>query len=146
MKISIETKNGIIIFLGIGIFFLLLDVVGLSDQNYLRLFNALIVIFGINQTLKFNYNNGKTDYLTNLFLGFKTGVIGVVLGIVALAIYIQIKGGETYMETLSDTFFFGGKTSIIQYCSVLLFEGIASSFIATFTLMQYWKGAVVKTN
>lgn len=144
MKLSIEVKNGIIIFLGIGIFFLVLDLLGLSDQNYLRAFNAFIVMFGINRTIQTKYQNGERDYLQNLFLGFKTGVIGIILGIIALAIYIEIRGGTTYLAELSDTFFFAGKTSIIQYCSVLLFEGIASCFIGSFVLMQYWKGAVAK--
>ena len=35
MKNNIELKNGIIIFLGIGLFFLLLDFLGLADKNYL---------------------------------------------------------------------------------------------------------------
>lgn len=144
MKNNIELKNGIVIFLGIGIFFLLMDFLGLADKNYLRILNAFIVLFGINETIKHNIRTDKSEYLYNLVSGFKTGVIGVFLGIVGLIIFIYIKGGETYLDKLSDTFFFGEDNNIIKYCSILFFEGIASSLIGSFTLMQYWKDVVLK--
>jgi len=143
MKYVTELRNGFIIFLGIGLFFLAMDFFGLSDKNYLRALNAFIVIYGINKTIKMNLNNGITDYLENFISGFKTGIIGVLLGIIGLIIYIYIKGGESYLSTLSNTFFFLGKTNIIMYCSVLFFEGVASSLIGSFVLMQYWKDVVI---
>jgi hypothetical protein len=146
MKNNIELKNGIIIFLGIGLFFLLMDFLGFADKNYLRILNAFIVLYGINKTLKANLKNGKTDYLENLVSGFKTGVYGVFLGIIGLILFIYIKGGESYLNRLSDTFFFGDDVNIIKYCSVLFFEGIASCLIGSFTLMQYWKDVELKPN
>lgn len=143
MKNVTELRNGFIIFLGIGLFFLAMDFFGLSDKNYLRALNAFIVIYGINKTIKMNLNNGITDYLENFISGFKTGIIGVFLGIIGLIIYTYIKGGESYLSTLSNTFFFLGKTNIIMYCSVLFFEGVASSLIGSFVLMQYWKDVVI---
>ena len=143
MKNSTELKNGILIFLGIGLFFLLMDILGLADKNYLRILNAFIVLFGINKTMKYNFSHGNSDYLENLISGFKTGILGVVLGIVGLIIFVYIRGGESYLSRLSDTFFFVGKTNIIKYCSVLFFEGIASSLIGSFVLMQYWKDVVI---
>ena len=143
MKNSTELKNGILIFLGIGLFFLLMDILGLADKNYLRILNAFIVLFGINKTIKYNFSHGNSDYLENLISGFKTGILGVILGIVGLIIFVYIRGGESYLSRLSDTFFFVGKTNIIKYCSVLFFEGIASSLIGSFVLMQYWKDVVI---
>jgi hypothetical protein len=144
MKNSIEIKHGFLIFLGIGIFFLLMDILGFADKNYLRILNAFIVLYGINKTIKYNFSHGNSEYLDNLIAGFKTGIIGVVLGIIGLIIFVYLKGGETYLSRLSDTFFFVGKTNIIKYCSVLFFEGIASSLIGSFVLMQYWKDVVIK--
>jgi hypothetical protein len=143
MKNNIELRNGFLIFLGIGIFFLAMDFLGLANRNYLRTFNAVIVLYGINKTLKYNSSTGTIDYLENLISGFKTGIIGIVLSIIGLIIYIYSNGGESYLSKLSDTFFFVGKTNTIQYCSVLFFEGIASSLIGAFTLMQYWKDVVI---
>lgn len=138
MKENIVLKNGILIFLGIGLFFLLMDFFGLASKNYLRSLNAFIVLYGIYKTIKHNYINGKVDYLENLFSGFLTGVLGVFLGILGLIVFIHIKGGESYLNTLSDTFFFVGKINIIQYCGVLFFEGVASSLIGAFVLMQFY--------
>ena len=144
MKNNTELRNGIVIFIGIGLFFLIIDFLGYADKNYLRILNAFIVLYGINLSIKTNIREGKSDYFYNLFSGFKTGVIGIVLGLVGLIVFIYIKGGESYVDKLSDTFFFGGDTSIIKYCSVLLFEGIASCLIGTFVLMQYWKDEKLK--
>lgn len=71
MRSNIELKNGIVIFLGIGIFFLLMDFLGLADKNYLRILNAFIVLYGINESIKMNIKNGKTDYLQNLVQDLK---------------------------------------------------------------------------
>jgi hypothetical protein len=144
MNISQETKNGVLIFLGIGLFFLIIDLLGYADKNYLRTLNAFIVLFGINRTISYNKKQGKKGYLENLIAGFKTGILGIVLGIIGLIIFVYIKGGESYLDKLSDTFFFVGKNNIVKYCAVLLFEGIASSLIGSFVLMQYWKDVEVK--
>lgn len=138
MKNKTVLQNAFLIFLGIGLFFLLMDFLGLASKNYLRSLNAFIVLYGIYKTIKYNYTKGKMGYFENLFSGFITGILGVFLGIVGLIVFIYIKGGESYLTTLSDTFFFVGETSIIQYCGVLFFEGVASSLIGAFVLMQFY--------
>jgi hypothetical protein len=145
MKNSIEIKNGFLIFLGIGIFFLLMDLLGLADKNYLRILNAFIVLYGMNKTIQFNFNHGNSGYLENLTSSFITGIIGVALGIIGLILFVYAKGGESYLTKLSDTFFFVGKTNIIKYSSVLFFEGVASILIGSFALMQYWKDVIINS-
>ena len=76
MKNVTELRNGFIIFLGIGLFFLAMDFFGLSNKNYLRALNAFIVIYGINKTIKMNLNNGITNYLENFISGFKISLNG----------------------------------------------------------------------
>lgn len=132
-------KNAVIIFVGIALFFLAMDFLGLASKNYLRALNAFIVLYGIRRTIKENYSNGKMEYLENFFSAFITGVLGVFLGIIGLIIFIYLKGGESYLNVLSDTFFFVGKVSVLQYCVVLLIEGIASCLIGTLVLMQFYK-------
>ena len=139
MKLQRELKNAIFIFLGIGIYFLAMDSLGLADVYYLRLLNIFIVLYFVNQTIKCNIKDGKIDYLQNIFASAFTSLLGVFLSVIGLFIYINYKGGETYIHNLSDIFLTGSKPSVTQYCIGLLFEGIASSIIATFILMQYWK-------
>jgi hypothetical protein len=145
MNISKELNNGILIFIGIGIYFLSMELLGLSHLFFLRMLNIFIVIYFVNKTIKSNYNEGKTEYLENLISGTLTALIGVALSVAGLLIYISMKGGDAYLAKLSQNFLFGGGTpSMNQYCIGLFFEGIASSIIITFTLMQYWKDRHLK--
>ena len=147
MKLYRELQNGIIIFLAIGIYFLLMEVLGLSDRPYLRVMNLFIVIFGVNRTLKANFKENVNGYFKNLMSGFITAMTGSLIGIIALMIYINYKGGEAYLKMLSSDFLFGGgNPSIPQYCIGLLFESAAASMIICFCLMQYWKTKVEKIN
>ena len=145
MNISKELNNGVLIFIGIGVYFLTMELLGLSDVFLLRILNIFIVVYFLNKTIKSNYKEGKTNYLENLISGTLTSLIGVALSVAGLLGYISIKGGDAYLEKLSENFLFGGgEPSMYQYCIGLLFEGIASSIIITFTLMQYWKDRPIK--
>lgn len=144
MKNKTVLQNAFLIFLGIGLFFLMMDFLGLASKNYLRSLNAFIVLYGMHRTIKYNYTKGKMDYFENFFSGFVTGILGVFFGIVGLIAFIYYKGGEAYLNTLSDTFFFVGKIGIMQYCGVLFFEGVASSLIAALVLMQFYSDKSIK--
>ena len=133
------------IFIGIGIYFLTMELLGLSDVFILRMLNILIVVYFVNKVIKSNYREGRIEYLDNLISGAITSLIGVALSVAGLLAYISFKGGNEYLSQLSKNFLFGGgEPSMYQYCIGLLFEGIASSIIITFTLMQYWKDRPLK--
>ena len=143
MKLKRELTNGFIIFIGIAIYFLIIEYLGLADQFYLRILNAVIIIFGVNLTIKQNNADGIRGYFSNLISGFTTSMIGAILSVGSLFFYIQFKGGEEYLSKLSKGFLFGGGDLNLAYYSIgLLFESIASSVIITFVLMQYWKSKV----
>ena len=101
MKLSREFANGFIIFLGIGIYFLILEYLGLADEFYLRALNLFIVAFGVNRTIQMNYRDGVRGYNRNLVAAIVTSMIGAILSIATLLTYIYYRGGETYLETLS---------------------------------------------
>ena len=143
MKNKTVLLNAFLIFLGIGLFFLLMDFLGLANKNYLRSLNAFIVLYGMHRTVKYNHDKGKMGYLENMFYGFKTGVVGVFLGIIGFIVFISLKGGQSYLNTLTDTFFFVGDINIIQYSGVLFFEGIASCLIGALVLMQFYGDVAV---
>jgi hypothetical protein len=67
-----------------------------------------------------------------------TSLVGVVLSVAGLIIYSYMKGGDNYVQSLSQTFLFGGNPSVETYCFSLLFEGVASSVIVTLFAMLYW--------
>lgn len=138
-----EFKNGVVIFIGIGLFFLIMELFGLTDKLYLRFLNIFIVLYGISRTIKANYADGKFEYMNNFMSAMLTSVFGVFLSVLGLMIYIHARGSETYLTTLSDGFMFvGGKASVNEYCISLLFEGVASSVVACLAMMQYWHGKI----
>ncbi|MBC7607559.1 MAG: hypothetical protein H7199_11495 [Burkholderiales bacterium] len=147
MKYSKELINGFLIFLGIGIYFLIIQFLGFSDVFILRIFNIVFVIYGVNRTLQQNHADGIGGYNTNLLSAILTSLIGALLSVSCLLIFIEYKGGETYLKNLSDSFIFGGgELTIQQYCIGLLFESVAASLMVSFCLMQYWKNKVEVIN
>ncbi|WP_348811891.1 hypothetical protein [Flavobacterium maritimum] len=141
MKLPNELLNGAIIFIGIGIYFLLMNVLGFADLFYLRLLNIFFVFYGVNRTIGMNLAEGKKNFVSNAISAMITSLTGVVLSIIGLVIYSYMNGGDSYIKTLPKTFLFGGNPSVNTYSICLLFEGIASSVIVTMLLMLYWNNS-----
>ncbi|WP_333876247.1 hypothetical protein [Flavobacterium sp.] len=139
MKLPKELSNGILIFFGIALYFLLMEFFGLSKIIYLRAFNAAFVYFGVSRTLQSNFKEGKTGYVSNLLSAATTAIIGVLLSVTGLVSYIYAQGGNAYVENLSDEFLFGGNPTANEYAFGLLFEGIASAVILVFVAMQFFR-------
>lgn len=138
MKISKEFFNGATIFVGISVYFLLMNALGFADVFYLRLLNILFVFYGVNKTIQMNITEGKKTFVTNAVSAMMTSLVGVVLSVAGLIIYSYMKGGDNYVQSLSQTFLFGGNPSVVAYSISLLFEGVASSVIVTLFAMLYW--------
>ncbi len=146
MKVQRILTNGFIIFIGIALFFFLMEALNLSDQVYLRLLNFIFVIYGVNRTIKQNYKDGIDGYFTNLSSAFFTAVFSAVLTIFAFMGYAEYRGGERYIDTFVENYIFAGDPSLYQFCIGLFIEGLAASAIVSFALMQYWKDKVEKIN
>ena len=116
-----------------------MEALGLSKYYVLRIFNVLIIIYGLNRTINANLKEGKTGYMRNLIATGLTGAVGITLGIIGLALYVYFRGGTAYLNSLSKAFLFGGNPGIAQYCFGLFIEGIASVFMVVFINMQYWR-------
>lgn len=139
MKLPKELLNGIVIFIGIGLYFLLMELLNLSDLYYLRMLNIAFVYYGANRTLQSNFREGKISFGSNAVSAFLTSLAGIFLSTAGLLAYIYAKGGDAYIQNLSETFLFVGTPTAVTYTITLLIEGIVSALIVTFTLMLYWK-------
>lgn len=138
MKLPKELYNGFLIFVGIGLYFILMETLGLADKYYLRLFNILFVFYGTNRTLKSNFAEGKVVFFSNAISALLTSLIGVFLSVAGLIAVSYARGGDLYVKSLSETFLFGGNPSVMTYTINVLFEGIVSAVIVSFILMLYW--------
>jgi hypothetical protein len=146
MKLQKELLNGSIIFLGITAYFIIIELLGFSYLHYLRVLNILIVYYGVHRVLSSNVHEGKLGYVYNLRSAGITALIGVALSVIGLIGYIYIRGGNTYLDSLSELFLFGGNPSVIEYCIGILFEGIASAIVVIFIAMQLWVDKVTIKN
>ena len=143
MKLKKEFSNAVLIFIGVGVYFIILELAGLSNIYYLRLLNVVFVMFGVARTIKSNISEGKRDYLQNYISGFLTALFAVVLSVISLRIYVLARGGEAYVKEFSQVLWFGNNASLNDYCIGLLFEGLASSMLVVFVVMNYWNSKFI---
>jgi hypothetical protein len=138
MKISKEVYNGVAIFVGISVYFLLTNALGFANLLFLRVLNVLFVFYGVNKTIQMNLAEGKKTFVDNAVSAIITSLLGVAMSIVGLAIYSYMKGGTNYVQSLSKSLLFGGNPSVETYCMSLLFEGVASAVIVSLITMLYY--------
>jgi hypothetical protein len=147
MKFKREITNGIIIFVLMGIYFLIIETLKLSHLFYLRIFNIVFIVYGVNRTIKGNHDAGVRGYFTNLMGAIITAMVGAILSIIGLLIYLKARGGAEYLNEHPGRYIFGSETTSVEYfCIGLFFEAAAASLAVSFCLMQYWKDKVEVIN
>lgn len=139
MKLPKELINGVVIFVGLSLYFCLMEIIGLSNLHYLRFFNLFIVYYGVYRTLKTNFAEKKLGYLENLLSAAITATIGVVLSVIGLDLYIYYRGGQAFLNSLSQGILFAGTPTVPEYIFGLLFEGVVSGLVVCFISMQFWQ-------
>lgn len=136
---KIIIKNALLITLFIGGFFLLSKLLGLEENPYLRFMNLVFVLSGIYLAIKANVKKNKeTRYTNNLGVGIRTSAIAVVLSILSVILYVEIINPD-FINTLNKSFLIGGNSSLAEITITLFIEGMASSFIGSFIIMQFYK-------
>ena len=139
-NINLELKLGFLISLLLGAYFFVMEIFGLSDIIYLKFVNIILIIWVLNRNIKRNIENRKTTYLGNFGSGLITSFYGILFSILGLWIYIGVFRGADYIDNLAASVIMGGEeVTLPQFCLALLFEGLSSSFILVFILMQKWK-------
>lgn len=130
--------NGLLIFLLIGVYFILLELLGLTDNIYLRFVNFLFVLIGVNNTLKAATRESES-YLKRMTAGVVTAFTGIALSAIALFIYLTVFEPElsAYGMTLIPA------ETNLTFASVIFVEGFTSSLMVVFIMLQYWKNVNV---
>jgi len=136
---KIIINNALLIFGGIVAFFFLMKILGLENVSELRFLNFAFVFWGINRAIKTNMDRNKeSQYFTNFSIGAATSIAAVALTIIGLIIYVDFINPE-FMTVLEDSSFWGQNLSLGLVIFAFAIEGIASSVICSFILMQYYK-------
>lgn len=132
-------NNALLIFAGIAGFFLLMKILGLDNVSELRFLNFAFVLWGINRAIKTNIiKNHESLYFSNFLLGVGTSIVAVALTIISLIIYVDFIDPK-FMTVLEQSSFWGQNLSLPLVVFALAIEGVASSVICSFILMQYYK-------
>ena len=130
-------------------YFFVMKIFGLEQNFYLRIFNFIIVGGGIFFLFRNSLReevDARMGYLQCLMAGALLTIISVVVFIVFLGLYMRFLDPQ-FLEVLdSSTLWATSDVSITQIVLGVLIEGIASGFIISFILMQYFKSALPKRN
>lgn len=131
--------NAILITAMIGGLFFGSMLLGLEENSYLRFLNLVFVVFGIKRAIKTNVLiNKEENYIVNLGIGIQTSTLAVILSILGVLFYVEVINPK-FLTVLSNCFLLGGNLTMPEIVFSLAIEGIASSVIGSFIIMQYYK-------
>lgn len=134
-------KNGVLTaILLISSFFAFCALTHHLEINQLTVPNLFLLLFGVYFALE-NYSpNGKGGTI-DYFEGFKVGMYTslVAVGTYAFLVSVYFIFNKAILLDLKKGFFSDMYSNHITIAGILLFEGLASSLIITFCLMQYFK-------
>lgn len=119
-------------------YFFIMKIAGLEHFTQMRLFNFFIVLGGLYLLLRENMRNNTSNYFQNLFLGFRTAGLTIILTVVSLFIYLKAID-PSFMNVLESSMVWGNELTMFQVCLTIGIEGIASSYLLTYMVMQYMK-------
>jgi hypothetical protein len=133
-------KYGGFIALGLILYFLIVRIFGLHENPWLRLFNGIIVAFGIYKTIKDLKKESGISF--NYFEGFKAGIFA---GFTATLIFTFFMGiyifhiDVAFAEKIMEMNLGSVATEPGLLLFILLIEGFASTVILSLLFMQKFK-------
>jgi len=144
MKNQLELKYAFIAFILLGFYFLAIEACFWADLLVLKFGNIFIVLFVMNLLFKENNKEHSYNYVENFISIIKSSILSVVFSIIGLFIYLSFYKDPWYFETLPNVLF--NAPDIFSFCIVTLIEGVSSSVILSFILMQYYKNVKSHNN
>ncbi len=143
---KVATPHGLILFAALAGFFLLMRAVGLAHNFYLRSINIVFVFLIINSLINaFHKRAGRNyydDYFDYLRVAFLTGIVGIGLFGVFIAIYLDVLD-PALMDLLRERESMGGLLTPIVASFIVMIEGVVSVMAVAFVLIQLKKSTTV---
>jgi hypothetical protein len=133
----IPENYGVKIAAGLIVYFMLMKLLGLSHHVELRLLNIFIQVGGIYYALKkFKETHGAhINYFRALIVGVSTGAIGSVIFAVFLFAYMKLDANM--MQSIIDNEPMGRYLNAYMASFIVALEGVFSSLLVTFVLINY---------
>ncbi|MCH2192580.1 DUF4199 domain-containing protein [Kordia sp.] len=140
-------KYGGFIALGLILYFLLVRIFGLHENPWLRLFNGVIVAYGIYTVIRNTKKDSGAGF--NYFEGFKAGIfsgfIATLVFTFFMAVYIfhiDVAFGEKIMSMSLGSV--STEPGLLLF--IILIEGFASTVVLSLLFMQKFKPSWNITN
>ncbi len=123
-------------------FFFLMKAFGLEHNLELRALNIFILFSFVLASIDYYKKRRPKDfvYLKGMGLGLLTSVAGVLMFAVLVVLYITVID-PSFMELIRENEPFGDFLNPALVGFTILIEGIASGFLATYAIMQYYKNS-----
>jgi hypothetical protein len=137
-KIGLQT--GIVTFITLVAYFMIMKWLGLSEILELRFFNFVILTVGICYGInKFRHDSHESEfYLKGWGQGIFIAVVAVVLFALFMSIYISYFD-EPLLQRIRQTTTIGTHATGFHIFFAILMEGMASAAVITLAAMQYFK-------
>lgn len=134
LKRSHAIRNALLLFVLLGIYFLILDALGWADNIFFRLGNYVFIFLIVNKSMKNAVRNSES-YLNKLAIGIVTVFIAMTLGAISLFVYLNAFEPplERYVSSIIAANSYSG------LCFSLFIQSIASSMIIVFIMSQWYK-------
>ena len=139
-SLPISIKYGVFIAITLIAFFLVLRLVGLHENPWLRLFNGVAMAAGIFFALKYYKlkTGGEMTYINGIKTAIITGFVATFIFSLFMAIYLFHLDPE-FTELLMGTWFSNYDAGPGLLVFIIILEGLASSVVMALSFMQYFK-------
>ena len=133
----IAQNYGVLIAIGLIVFFLLMNLIGLGHQAELRLLNLVILTAGIYYALmKFRQTHSdQLNYFRGLITGVATGAVASVIFGLFLFIYMKVDSG--LMQAIVENEPMGRYLNAYIAAFIVVLEGFFSGLLVTFVILNW---------
>lgn len=136
---ALYVKYGLLIAATLIAYFLIIRLIGLHDNHWLRVVNGVIVAYGIYAVIKKkkSLEGDNFEYFSGFGVGILTGVIATLTFVAFMGVYlfhIEPTFAERLLSHIAGSF--GGPEILLL---ILGIEGVSSSVILSLTFMQKFK-------
>ncbi|MCA1761984.1 MAG: DUF4199 domain-containing protein [Cryomorphaceae bacterium] len=130
---------GLLTALALVVYFLIMKVLGLETNFYLRIFNFVIIVAGVYALLSSTIKSGNNiSYFEGFGAGFRLTLTSVIVFLAFLGLYTHYID-PSFIEVLEQTGIWGSNISLGQAAFAIFIEGMASGVVISFAWMQYFK-------
>jgi len=134
----IAEKNGLLIAIGLLVFFFIMRAFGLLYMVELRVFNVIIMVIGILRAIRTlrDTKPEKFTYFQGMGTGILTGIIGSILFGLFVFIYVSFID-PALMQSIIENEPMGRFMNPYIVSVIIAIEGIASALLVSFIIMNY---------